>query len=93
MLSLIDFEIYFKYFNDRGENSINFCPLDILNPTFVSNFLTVVNKSKIFAFEDFEYFIFLSYHLFFFLINCFIGKASKNSFAINIVGKLGKSVK
>ena len=45
------------------------------------------------GFFNFEIFIFLSYHLFFFFINCFIGSASKNSLAINILGIFDNSSK
>mgnify|MGYP001187065381 CR=1 FL=1 len=37
-------------------------------------------------FLEFDISKYFSYHLLFTLINCLIGMASKNSFAINIVG-------
>ena len=42
--------------------------------------------SNKFRFVFFGKFTFLSNHSLFFLINCLIGNASKNSFAINIFG-------
>ena len=42
---------------------------------------------------DSKNFTFLSYHLLFFLINCLIGKESKNSFPINMLGALDISFK
>ena len=80
----------FKYSIDKGAYSINFCPLDILKPIFFSVFFIFVNVSKNFILCDFVYFIFFSNHLFFFLTNCFIGSASKNSFETNILGKFFK---
>ena len=53
----------------------------------------LINLSKKIGLLKLENFIFFSYQLLFFLINCLIGKASKNSFAINILGIFDKSSK
>ena len=92
-LFFIILEINFKYFIEDGEYSMNFCLWDILKPIFFSNFFIFINLSTNFGFSNFENFTFFSYHLSFFLTNCFTGKASKNSFAINIVGKFDKELK